>query len=44
MAATIARAQDPSSIADTMPTTEMSSNDATDGVHTTAVHDAPPHL
>ena len=44
MAATIARAQDPSAIADTMPTTEMSSDDATDGVHTTAAGDASPRL
>ena len=44
MATTIARASDPSDIADTMPTTKMSSGDAADGVKTVAVGDAPPFL
>ena len=44
MAAIIARAQASSTIADTMPTTEMPSDDATDGVLTAAAGDARPRL
>ena len=44
MAATIAHGQDSSAIADTMPTAEMPSGDATDGVNTAAVCDALPRL
>ena len=38
------RAQDPSSIANTMPTLEMPSDETTDGVHIAAARDAPPCL
>ena len=44
MAATIARTSDPSAIADTMPTTKMSSDDAADGSKTAAVGDALPSI
>ena len=40
MAAIIARAQASSTIADTMPTTEIPSDDATDGVLTAAAGEA----
>ena len=44
MAATIARASDPSVIANTMPTTKMSFGDATDGIDTAAFGDVLPRL